>query len=226
MCGRFAQTKALVDLLNKYRFLVADNASLGKRYNVAPMQMHPVFAAQGLMPMRWGLVPHWAKDAGMGAKLINARSETLQEKPSFREAFKKRRCLVPATGFYEWKKEGGGKTPYSIGLADCTPFVFAGLWEHWASPAEGELHTFTIVTTEANTLVRPIHDRMPVILAPRAAELWLDGSTKINDAQAVLQPYPAGEMEAHPVSHLVNSTKNDSVECLEAAQEAQQGELF
>lgn len=226
MCGRFAQTKALVDLINKYRFLVASAGEFQARYNIAPTHVVPVFTERGALPMRWGLVPHWAKDASIGAKLINARSETLAAKPSFREAFKKRRCLVPATGFYEWKKEGGGKTPHYISLADDSPFVFAGLWEHWHGEGSGDLYTFTVVTTEANALVRPIHERMPVIFNPPDAARWLAPATPPEMAQALLRPYPAEEMKEHPVSARVNAPGNDAPECVQAHWPESQGELF
>ena len=162
----------------------------------------------------------------MGAKMINARSETLQEKPSFREAFKKRRCLVPATGFYEWKKEGGAKTPYYICLGDASPFVFAGLWESWQDTDKSELFTFTIITTEANPLVKPIHDRMPVIMEPAQAQEWLAPATSASKAQTLLTPYPALAMSAYPVSPKVNSPSHDAPDCVLESFPQVQDELF
>lgn len=226
MCGRFAQTKVLVDLINKYRFLLADPAMFDTRYNIAPTNTVPVCTDIGLFNMRWGLVPHWAKDSGIGAKLINARSETLAEKPSFREAFKKRRCLVPASGFYEWKKEGGVKIPHYFSLADGSPFVFAALWENWRDANGQNLRTFTIATTTANALVRPIHERMPVIFNPPDAARWLAPATTPDTALELLRPYPAGDMIAYPVSSRVNATGYDAPDCVETDKPEIQGELF
>ena len=169
--------------------------------------------------LRWGLIPSWAKEPSIGSRMINARSETVAEKPAFRRAFLRRRCLVPADGFFEWKKEEGEgakkspKTPHWIHPASEKPFAMAGLWEKWA-PTDGEpMYTFTILTTEAVPSIRGIHPRMPVILPPGAYEGWLDPDASSEDLLSVLQPY-GGEMRAHPVSSLVNSPRNDFPECI------------
>lgn len=165
--------------------------------------------------LRWGLVPSWADDPAIGNRLINARSETVAEKPSFRTAFKRRRCLIPADGFFEWKKEVKHKQPYLIGVEQDGPFAFAGLWEDWERDGE-VIESCTILTTTANDLMRPLHERMPVILTAKDYDLWLDPS--VQDAAAVLpllQPYPAGEMFAYPVSTWVNDPKHEDPRCVE-----------
>jgi putative SOS response-associated peptidase YedK len=163
--------------------------------------------------VRWGLIPAWAKEASIGGRLINARSETVAEKPAFRSAFRKRRCLVPADGFYEWRKrEGGGpKQPMLVRRRDGAPFAFAGLWEHWRGP-EGEVQTCTILTTEANAVLAPIHDRMPVILDPAAYDRWLDPARP--GAEELLRPCSDGWLEAFPVSTRVNNVRNDVAELI------------
>ena len=227
MCGRFTQF-AVTKVAKALQLEIID---LLPRYNVAPSQ--PV-AAIVQMPetdrrswlwLRWGLIPSWAKDPAIGTsttlsnhyKLINARSETVAEKPSFRYAFKHRRCLIPTNGFYEWQRlEGkkGKKQPYFIGLQNDDPFTLAGLWERWESKEGDTLETCTILTTEANELVSPIHDRMPVILQPQDYDRWLDPNFKQNDKlQGLLKPYAAAAMKAYPVSIMVNSPKNDRPEC-------------
>jgi putative SOS response-associated peptidase YedK len=174
--------------------------------------------------LQWGLIPAWAKDPSIGYKTINARAETAAEKPSFRAAFRHRRCLIPADGFYEWQQAAdrkGKKQPYFISLQDRQPFAFAGLHEYWENPTGEILETCTILTTSANEIMAPIHDsavptlseRMPVILAPDEYALWLDSNAKIDRLQALLDPYPAATMQLYPVSTLVNSPKNDSAEC-------------
>jgi putative SOS response-associated peptidase YedK len=165
--------------------------------------------------LRWGLVPSWAKDPQIGQRLINARAETIADKPSFRRALRHRRCLVLADGFYEWRKRGKHKQPMYIGLHDRQPFAFAGLWEVWRDADGAALSTCTIVTTTANTLLQPIHDRMPVILPAAAEALWLD--QRLVEPQpllAVLAPYAAEAMVAYPVSSLVNAPRNNSPACI------------
>ena len=207
------------------------------RYNIAPTQVVPIVrpASAGgegdgarkpsaprreFMQARWGLVPFWAKDAAIGAKMINARAEGIAEKPAFRAAFRARRCLVPADGFFEWRATPQGKRPYWVGLKGGTsdeppPFAFAGLWERWTKAPDGApLESCTIVTTEANALLRPIHDRMPVILAPAAYASWLDPATPLPDALALLKPYPAEAMTLHFVSTRVNSVRFDDALCI------------
>lgn len=181
-----------------------------------------------LVSMRWGLIPSWASDPTIGSKLINARAETLTHKSAFKNAFRNRRCLVVADGFYEWHKQNEAKIPLFIQLKSERPFGFASLSESWTSPSGENVSTCTIITTEPNDLVRSIHDRMPVILPKDVEDFWLDSS--IEDHRRLLDlllPYPAEEMEACPVSPLVNSVKNDSIACIEPARNVvQQPRLF
>jgi putative SOS response-associated peptidase YedK len=171
-----------------------------------------------LMPMRWGLVPSWAQDPSMGQRMINARSETLLEKPSFKQLVSTRRCIVPADGFYEWRRESSRKVPMWIHLKSRTPFAFPGLWDCWVDRDTGSrLYTFTIMTTRANALVRQIHDRMPVICDAALGRQWLEGpfGARKLALELVLQPLPSERMEAHEVSTLVNSPENDTVACIQ-----------
>ena len=223
MCGRYSLTTAPEALRRLFNFLNQPN--LGPRYNVAPTQSAPVVrpAADGtgreLVMMRWGLVPSWAKDLSIGAKMINARSETVAEKPAFRSAFRHRRCLVPADGFYEWRTEDGKKQPFRIGMKGGGPFAFAGLWESWTAPEDagdlaGEtIESYTIITTTANEKLRPIHARMPVILDEAAHESWL------TDEPATLAPlltaFPAQPMAFYRVNPRVNNARNDDPSCIE-----------
>ena len=164
---------------------------------------------------RWGLIPSWAKDISIGAKLINARAETLQEKPSFRESFKRRRCLIVADGFYEWKKQAGKKQPFYFRLENTEPFAFAGLWDRWHSPDGDVLETCTIITTEANQLAATVHDRMPVILSPDSYDRWLDPKHQTSaNLESLLRPYPTTEMTAYLVSPSVNSPTHDQPDCV------------
>jgi putative SOS response-associated peptidase YedK len=198
--------------------------SMRPRYNIAPTQDVPVIrhnkdAERELAHVRWGLVPRWAKDPAIGAKMINARSETVAEKPSFRMAFKHHRCLIPADGFYEWKATASGhKQPIHIGMADGAPFAFAGLMERWLSPAGEVLDSCTIVTTQSNALLSPLHDRMPVIIAPAAYTRWLDVANM--DVTDLLSPYPAEAMTYYPVSLRINSVRNDDPKLIERVAEA------
>ncbi len=206
-----------------------DAPPLEPRYNVAPSQ--PLLTVRldrdgerEWALLRWGLVPSWAKDPGIGNSLINARSETAPEKPSFRAAFKRRRCLVPADGFFEWQRRNKGKQPYYITLKDGKPFAFAGLWEMWTGPGGEELQTCTLLTTEANELVQPLHDRMPVILAPQDFDLWLGkpgdaDKEEITVLRHLLHPFPAEKMQAGPVSKSVNNPRNEGPECIEPVTE-------
>jgi putative SOS response-associated peptidase YedK len=193
---------------------------LKPRYNISPTQLVPVVRAgqigRELTMLRWGLIPSWAKDPKIGYSLINARSETAAEKPAFRSAFKRRRCLIPTDGFYEWKKFGKQKMPQHIRRRDGSPFAFAGLWEIWRSPAGEPLETCTILTTSANEVVAPFHDRMPVILPPEHFDAWL----KPGDADApgllpLMTPYPVAEMVAVPANPICNSPKYDGPDCLQ-----------
>ncbi|OQP17535.1 MULTISPECIES: SOS response-associated peptidase [Geobacillus] len=217
MCGRFTLTADSETLQTLFRFRY--QGLLAPRFNIAPGQDVLTIVAEGGervgKMMRWGLVPFWAKDARIGAKMINARAETVDEKASFRHAFKRRRCLILADGFYEWKKEGTKKVPYRFTLKTGEPFAFAGLWERWKGPS-GPLETCTIMTTRANELIAPIHDRMPVILPPERHDDWLDASFDDSEyLKSLLLPYPSELMRMYEVSPLVNSPKHDVSACIE-----------
>ncbi|ACC81930.1 SOS response-associated peptidase [Nostoc punctiforme] len=219
MCGRFTLNQS-AEALAQF-FHVEPVLNLAADFNIAPTQMvatvlqNPESEKREFQQLHWGLIPSWAKDAGMGAKLINARAETVAEKPSFRSAFKHRRCLVLADGFYEWQRQQGKKQPFYFRLEDGQPFGFAGLWEKWCSPANGEIISCTILTTAANELLQPIHDRMPVILEPKDYDLWLDSQVQTPQTlQQLLRPYPAPAMISYPVSTLVNNSRHNSPECI------------
>ena len=219
MCGRFTQT-ATPDALAQ-QFDVHSFPLLKLRYNIAPSQpvaairIDPETTTRRLVLLRWGLIPSWAKDPKIGFQCINAKAETVAEKPSFRAAFRKRRCLVVATGFYEWQVQGTMKQPMWIGLKGRRPFAFAGLWEQWRPPEGEAIESCTILTTEPNEFMRPIHNRMPVMLPPTAYTQWLDPTVQdIHALQALLRPYPSEELTAYPVSTLVNNPRHDVVECL------------
>ena len=222
MCGRYTLTSGLVILQRRFGF-AAEQLNLEPRYNLAPSQQAPVIVMAGsysVKMMRWGLVPSWAKVASIGYKMINARAETVGEKPSFKRPLQRTRCLVLADGFFEWRKVPGEKTelPLRFVLKSHEPFAFAGLWDTWIKPEGDELQTFTIITTEANELVQPVHNRMPVILPQEHEDVWLDPDNRdLQKLTALLKPYPTEKMEAYPVSTLVNSPKNDSPECIEVS---------
>ncbi|MEM7660398.1 MAG: SOS response-associated peptidase [Bacteroidota bacterium] len=210
MCGRYTFTKVpkSESVINPDGVVL----DLKPRYNQAPGQyalIRTQEAPTALSWHRWGLIPAWAKDKKIAYKLINARAETVAEKPSFRTAFQRYRCLVLADGFFEWKKTLSGKIPHWITLADESAFAFAGLSESWTSPEGKPLHTFTVITTEPNELMVDIHDRMPAILTEETARLWLQPDLVEKDAQALLQPFPAGLMKAHPVSPEVGKVQHD-----------------
>lgn len=224
MCGRYTETKAAQVLKEGFRDCFTDaceDEKLPPRYNISPGQEAPVILnTDGTRPLqraRWGLVPFWAKDEKTAYKMINARAESLREKPAYRKLFEKRRCLVLADGFYEWKKGGTVKIPHRFVLGQGELFAFAGLWDRWKKPDDSELHTFTIVTSEPNELVRSCHDRMPVILPRKHYAQWLDPSVTDTDRlHSLLRPYPAGEMNGYPVSPLVNNPRNDTPDCIAA----------
>jgi putative SOS response-associated peptidase YedK len=230
MCGRYtrtASTKALKDWFP----LLEITIDLPPRYNIAPTQTVPVVrrdidsARPELALMRWGLIPSWAQEPSIGNRLINARCESAADKPFFSAAFRKRRCLVPADGFYEWQKQGKRKQPYCIRLKDGSPFAFAGLWEYW-NKGDVPLETFTILTTDANDLVRPLHDRMPCILDPRDYEQWIDPNLqKPEQVLGMLRPLDGSAMTMCPVSDEVNSPKNDGPGCLAPPAEAGDSDL-
>jgi putative SOS response-associated peptidase YedK len=217
MCGRFV----LVADPNTIQttFNLNSVPDLPPRYNIAPTQILPVITNENPRELsfhKWGLIPSWAKDESMASKMINARSEGIDEKPAFRSALKRRRCIVPASGFYEWQKQKDGKQPMLIHLKDQPLFGFAGLWEIWNNPQGDELRTFTIITTEANEFMKSIHDRMPVILPSSAYDLWLrQGEVAASELKPLLKPYDAGELDAYPVSKLVNKTTVDVPECVQ-----------
>ncbi len=221
MCGRFVRRRSSSTLADAFRVNhISDD--LQPSFNVAPTHNVAVVlddCARQLVSMRWGLIPSWVSDPTIGSKLINARAETLTQKTAFKIAFRNRRCLVVADGFYEWQKQNGTKIPLLIQLKSERPFGFAGLYETWTSLSGESVPTCTILTTEPNEIVRPIHDRMPVILPKDVEDFWLDSS--IEDHRRLLDlllPYPAEEMEAFAVSTLVNSVKNDFIACVEPAQ--------
>jgi putative SOS response-associated peptidase YedK len=229
MCGRFVRKRSSSTMAKDFGVQeITDD--LQPSFNIAPTHPVAVILNNGmkrLVSMRWGLVPWWATDPTIAGKLINARAETLKVKAAFKDAFKRRRCLVLGDGFFEWKKQGATKTPLFIHLKPERSFGFAGLYETWTPPLGEPLVTCTIITTEPNDLVRPIHDRMPVILPKAVEDFWLDPAvedhTRLLD---FLQPYPAAEMAAYTVSKLVNSVKNDSPECIEPAADMDQPLLF
>ncbi len=221
MCGRFTN-KAKPEQIKAEFKVGAKNPNLFQtRYNIAPAQMIDVVfepeTERILSQLKWGLVPSWSKDASTSKGLINARAETLTEKPSFREAFKSHRCIIPASGFYEWQKKGtGAKQPFYFYLNDKEVFGFAGLYEEWLDKQTGELlETCTIITTEANEVLKPVHERMPVILRAENYDEWLDSKGKNTDKlQKLLVPYSADEMDSHAVSKSVNVPDTDSDELI------------
>lgn len=216
MCGRYALTSPPEVIAQRFNLLWVPEFSA--HYNIAPTQMIPVVrdTEQGreLALLKWGLIPSWATDPTIGVKLINARAESLAAKPAYRSAYRSRRCLIPADAFYEWKPIAGRKPPYCIRMIDQSPFAMAGLWEHWVDPSGQPLDTCTIITTEANTLVGELHDRMPAILAPGDCAAWLHAGNA--QAQELLKPFPPEQMSAYPVTLRVNNVKNDDAECLAA----------
>lgn len=223
MCGRFTQTAPWEKVKEEFAVESAGETALYKlRYNIAPTQIIPVIRQESagdrmLAQLKWGLIPSWAKDPDIGNRMINARAETLAEKPSFREAFARRRCLVPASGFYEWQKTASGtKQPFYFYLKEREVFGFAGLWEQWLDRGTGEvLETFTIITTAANEVLKPVHDRMPVIIKAENYAEWLDPKIKSAERhEKLLAPYPPEEMNSHMVSRAVNSPAMDSPELI------------
>ncbi len=222
MCGRFTLTIDLNDVVKAMPWLVLPDGldQLAARYNIAPTQPVAVVPNSGERRLDffvWGLIPSWADDPKIGNRMINARAETLAEKPSFRAAYRRRRCLVLADGFYEWRKEpDGSKTPMYVRMRSGAPFAFAGLWESWDSPLGDQILSCTIITTMPNDLLSTIHNRMPVILPAWAYDAWLDPAERSPEELApLLKPYPAEEMEAYPVSTLVNNPANDLPQCVE-----------
>lgn len=225
MCGRFTLTASPDQLASLFE--LPQEPVVVPRYNIAPTQpvavvrMSPQNASREWALTYWGLVPSWSKDPSMGARMINARSETVTEKPAFRAAFKRRRCLVPANGFYEWQKLGKGKQPFYITTPDGAPFAIAGLWEYWEGAEGSALESCTLLTTSANTLMAPLHDRMPVIVAPEDYAQWLgtgrdETPQALNQLQHLLRPYADDGLVAFPVSTYVNNTRNEGADCVQA----------
>ena len=219
MCGRFTQAapnETIAEL-----FQLPSVPALVPRYNIAPTQDVAVVRASAaggreVVALHWGLLPPWASERSVAARMINARAETLADKPAFRAAFRSRRCLVLADGFYEWQRLGGRKQPHFIGFADRRPFGLAGLWERWPGEGSGPVESCTIVTAAANEVVAPLHDRMPVILDPGEFALWLDPEVRDPEAlRPLLRPHASGAMRAYPVSPLVNDPAHDLPACRE-----------
>jgi putative SOS response-associated peptidase YedK len=220
LCGRFTLFDTAASLAEAFE--VVEVPSLSPRYNIAPSQavaavrIPPSGGAREVVLLRWGLIPSWAKDPSLGDRMINARAETAAGKPAFRSAIRRRRCLVPASGFYEWKRTNGRKQPYYIRRPDGKPFAFAGLWESWEGPGQAAVESCTILTTSANELLLPIHDRMPVIVSPADYDLWL--SSEVRDPAELarlFRPCPPEEMTAFPVGTAVNNPKTDSPQLIE-----------
>ncbi|NTV64798.1 MAG: SOS response-associated peptidase [Oscillochloris sp.] len=212
MCGRYTLKASGEVLATQFGLPAAPD--LSPRYNIAPSQLVPTVrlgsAGRELALLRWGLVPSWAKDLTIGARMINARSETANEKPAFRRAIRQRRCLIVADGFYEWQALPNGKQPFYFRIGQGTPFAMAGLWESWRSPDQTEVQTCTILTTRANDLLAPLHDRMPVILPPDQYAHWLDPHLhEVGPLERLFDPFPSTAMNAYPVSRAVNRATND-----------------
>ncbi len=217
MCGRFALIEPIEKITDEY-FIDSIETDAPPSYNIAPNQdilaVVEEDSKRKLVAFQWGLVPFWAKDTSIGNKMINARSETVDEKPSFRQAFKSRRCLIIASGFYEWDKRGPSKRPVYIFEPGRPVFAFSGLYERWSSPEGGELRTCTILTTGPNEKLKEIHNRMPVILARENETVWLADDADPGELKKILAPYPSEHMDYHYVSTMVNSPKNNSPECI------------
>ena len=221
MCGRFTLSANLDDLQGRFGFMARD-LEYRPRYNIAPTQPVLVVSVDSQHGnrraefMRWGLVPFWAKDLKIGSRMINAVAETAAGKPAFRAAFKKRRCLILADGFFEWRKDGKEKIPTYISQKSKAPFAFAGLWENWKSPEGDQVRSCTILTTTPNELIQPIHNRMPVILSQETEALWLDPMTEAAETLTpLLIPSPAEELTSIVVSGHVNSARNEGQECVQ-----------
>lgn len=219
MCGRFTRKENFQKMAEQLGLKILP--PWPPRYNIAPSQLvacvrtNPETGDRECIDLKWGLVPSWAKDPAIGNRLINARGETVSEKPAFRRAFRQQRCLVLADGFYEWMREGKGKQPYYVHLQDRRPFALAGLWERWEKQ-EPALETCTLITTGPNALMEPIHNRMPVILPERSYASWLDpGFNEPAYLKGLLHPFEAGQMETYPVSPLVNNPRNESPQCIQ-----------
>lgn len=228
MCGRFSIAKSKEEIAK--RFNVGAPANFKPRYNIAPMQQLPVITSRNpneLSFMRWGLVPSWSLDASTAANMINARGETIATKVPFKHCIKDQRCIIPADGFYEWKKEGKAKVPYRFTLSSEELFCFAGLWDSWENQETGEiLNTVTIITTEANKLVSEIHERMPVMLRKDLERLWISETITDSQISSLLKPYDPQTMLSYKAHKAVNAAANDSPDCLLQAPKIYPGETF
>lgn len=220
MCGRFTLSTSVETL--REQFDLSSFPELAPRYNIAPTQevvavrIGLASQARELAPLRWGLIPSWADGPAIGARMINARSETVASKPAFRSAFQRRRCLIPADGFFEWQNQKGQKQPFLFRLRNGRPFAFAGLWDCWQHGSQA-IESCTVLTTQANEVVRPFHDRMPIILPTSAYAMWLDPRVQRPDTLLpLLDAYPADEMIAFPVSMRVNSPRHDDPDCVQS----------
>jgi putative SOS response-associated peptidase YedK len=235
MCGRYRLSRQAQFLRDHYG--IEDDVDWAPRYNIAPTQQvavvrqHPNEPKRTFTTLRWGLIPHWASDPNIGAKMINARAETVADKPAFSEPLRKRRCLIPADGFYEWQRRNGRKQPYCFIMIDDAPFSFASLWDGWRTPDGQWIRTCSILTTTPNALLADVHDRMPVILSPDRYELWLDpGFADVPSLVELLKPFDANAMRRFEVSTKVNALANDDegvcAPLSDATQEAQVGLAF
>ncbi|MED4256636.1 SOS response-associated peptidase [Priestia megaterium] len=218
MCGRFSLATDIYVLQEQFNFEFNDKVTINPRFNVAPSQQILTIGSNGGKrigsTMKWGLVPSWSNDSKIGYKMINARAEGIDQKPSFKTPFKSKRCLIVSDGFYEWKKEGKNKQPFRFVMEDGRPFAFAGLWDEWDKNGE-PLYSCTIITTTPNEITQEVHNRMPVILEEDSYDLWMD--PKMNNTEylkSLLIPFPAKKMKSYPISTIVNSPKNDVAECL------------
>lgn len=220
MCGRFSITHSWEELAGFFRISTQYELPFSRRYNIAPGR--PILVLRSASDdsrypamLRWGLVPHWAKEEKIGYKMINARAETAAEKPSFKASLRYRRCVIPASAFFEWKKDGKAKLPYNIRLKTRDPLALAGLWDKWKAPTGDIIESCTILTTASNSLVASLHDRMPVILHPEEIDLWLAREQQeVDPVLPLFRPYPDNLMEMYPVSSRVNSPANDDPECV------------
>jgi putative SOS response-associated peptidase YedK len=220
MCGRYAVTSSPEAIRALFRY--AEQPDFPPRYNIAPTQPIAIVRLHNgqrqFALVRWGLIPSWVKDPRTVSLMFNARGETVRDKPAFSAAMKRRRCLVPADGFYEWQKQGGRKQPFYIRARSGEPLAFAGLWETWVGPNGEEIDTAAIVTTAANSTLKPLHDRMPVIVPPEAFDLWLSGEADVETAASLIAPAPDDLLEAYPVSLAVNTAANDNPALIEPAE--------
>ncbi|MFB8373804.1 SOS response-associated peptidase [Paenibacillus taichungensis] len=218
MCGRFTITDPIEEIMDRYYVSIAEGFEYKPNYNAAPMQFIPTIIGSKdgnrLGSLRWGLVPNWAKDEKIGNKMINARAETLTEKPAFKRLISSKRCIIPCSGFYEWKKDGSVKQPMRILMKDDSIFSLAGLYDTWIDPEGNKLSTCTIITTEPNRLMSDIHDRMPVILRPQDEADWLNKESDKDSVLTLLRPYEADEMIAYKVDSAVGNVRNNNEELI------------